>query len=128
MRKATALEHRVRILEGRIASLNPSLTSDFPLADARTEADLAVEYSQRVLKTVRWGSVAVVGASLLLRPTDPSPDLRRSAGHQELDGGGGQDHQAGDQGEDDEVAGAHGSSMIPRRAAPAAIAGVLEGG
>src|SRR5437773_10008879 len=36
-----------------------------------------------------------------------------SAGHQELDGGGGQDDQAGDEGGDDEVAGAHRGNHRP---------------
>jgi hypothetical protein len=65
MRKATALERRVRILEGRFSTLDDSFTGDFALADARTEADLAVEYSQRVLRTVWWGSATVAAGSNL---------------------------------------------------------------
>lgn len=66
MRRSTALEHRIRILEARIASLDTSLTRDFPFVDARTAAGLALEDSQRLLKAVRCGSVSFAGASLLL--------------------------------------------------------------
>lgn len=65
MRRA-ALEHRVRVLEGRIATLDASITGDFELADARTEAALAQEQSQRVLKGVRWLGITMTGASLVL--------------------------------------------------------------
>ena len=64
MRRSTALEHRVRILEARIASLDTSVTQDFAVVDARTEAELAFEHSQRILKAVRWGSATGAGASL----------------------------------------------------------------
>ncbi|HKY75890.1 MAG TPA: hypothetical protein VJS45_07115 [Acidimicrobiia bacterium] len=65
MRRA-ALERRVRILEGRFSTLDNSVTGDFALADARTETDLAVEYSQRVLRTVWWGSATVAVGSIFL--------------------------------------------------------------
>ena len=47
MRKSTNLERRLRTLEGRFATLDPSITGDFSLADAHTEAEMAVETSQQ---------------------------------------------------------------------------------
>jgi hypothetical protein len=59
----------VKILEGRIASLDPSMIGDFALVDARSDADFAMERTHRMLKAVRWGSVALAGSSLLFRPS-----------------------------------------------------------
>jgi hypothetical protein len=63
--RRSALERRVRILEGRIASLDPALTIDFERADLHTEAEVASEFSRRVVKAVQWGSVALSGVSLI---------------------------------------------------------------
>ena len=65
MRRATGLDRRIRILEGRIAALDPSITGDYASADARAEAEFAMECSERLIRTVRWGSVVVAGTSLL---------------------------------------------------------------
>ena len=64
MRKSTNLERRLRILEGRFATLDPSITGDFSLADAHTEAEMAVETSQRVARTLFWGSSALLAGSM----------------------------------------------------------------
>jgi hypothetical protein len=61
--RRTVLERRVRVLEGRIASLETSFPADFGRVDARTEAELAFEHCQHVFKVVRWGSTVVAGAS-----------------------------------------------------------------
>jgi hypothetical protein len=59
------MEERVRILEARVAVLEPAVPRGFELADSRTLADLSAEQLTRTLRRARTAALAYMVASFL---------------------------------------------------------------
>jgi hypothetical protein len=59
------VEARIRILEARVALLEPAVPRGFELADSRTRADLSAEQLARTLRRARTAALAYMLASFL---------------------------------------------------------------
>jgi len=59
------MEERIRILEARVALLEPAVPRGFELADSRTLADLSAEQLARTLTRARTAALAYLFASFL---------------------------------------------------------------
>ena len=59
------MEERIRILQARVALIEPAVPRGFELADSRTRADLSAEQLARTLRRARAGALAYMIASFI---------------------------------------------------------------